>query len=61
MKRKYEKPLMAVHLIQPMTLIAASDSILLDNLQSEDADVSMPGGEIPPGEALSRESFWGEW
>ena len=35
-----------------------SGNILLDNLQSEDADVSMPGGELPPGEALSRELFW---
>ena len=52
MKRMYEKPQMAVHLIQPITLIAASGDILLDNLQSEDADVSMPGGELPPGEAL---------
>lgn len=58
MKRMYEKPQMAVHLIQPITMIAGSGDILLDNLQSEDADVSMPGGELPPGEALSRGLFW---
>jgi len=52
MKRKYEKPQIAVHLIQPITLIAASGNILLDNLQSEDEEIIMPGGELLPGYAL---------
>ena len=52
MKRKYEKPQMAVHHIQPITMIAGSGDILLNNVQSEDEEIIMPGGELLPGYAL---------
>jgi len=61
MKRKYEKPLTAEHRIEPMTLIASTTAIPLDIVQEEDDDISMPGGDLPPGDALSRTFPWLTW
>ena len=55
MKRTYEKPLMAVHHIETMMLIATSGYILLNDIQSDIEIIEMENDEIPPGEALSRE------
>ena len=58
MKKTYIRPAVFAHRIQPTTMIAGSEIILLDNLQSETTNVQMPGGEIPPDNALLRDFLW---
>ena len=58
MKKKYQKPTISVHHVQPTGILAGSSEFPSDNIHSEDNQVPVSDDEIPPGSALSRRSRW---